>query len=741
MQFTPRLILAFLLLFSGSAGAIDDPIFKDGFEPPLALQITSNAGNGVHQLGNQLITFTFAEGVSGFEESDISITGALAGAFKPVSDTVYTLSLTGLGGTVTVSVPDGAAASSTSGTPTAKGDFSNFYQDTPQINLPGGVALQLVRIPAGTFDMGSPEDELSRFSDEEQHEVTLSRDYYMGVTEVTQAQWLAAMGSFPQAQSHGSDDDLAVHNVSWDDIMDPATGFMKLLNDHITSTGQPFEVKLPTEARWEYAARAGTTTRFSFGDGFAADEICATGGGREDNMWYCGNTGSSTQLVKQKPANPWGLYDMHGNVDEWCADWIADYPVGSVLDPVGPATGSSRVFRGGNWGSGARSTRSAARNATPPGNRSFTRGFRIAASRPATLGISSNRPDVHRDTTQQLSFTLTGGGFASFNGSEIQVTGATKGNFGPFNPPSSIFYLLDLQNIDGGTVTVNIPEGAAIPFPPYTTSAAASFSNFYQDILTVQLPDLDSEDVTMEFIRIPAGTFTQGAPDSETSKGFEETPQFEVTISEEFYMSRTEVTQDQWESVRSLGSFAAFPAAQSFVGGSLPVHNVSSDDIFNGGSAADSGFVFYLNAVLGNSGLGNWTATLPTESQWEYAARAGTTTRFSFGDGFSTDENCATGGGRGEHMWFCGNAGSAPHDVGQKLPNPWGLYDIYGNVAEWTQTGFYFYPDGAVTSTGIVVRGGHYSSQARAARSAARSSLTRTDRTSSTGLRVVLLQD
>ncbi len=719
-------------------GVIEPPVFADGFEAPVALIISSNAGDGVHQLDTQVITFTFAEGVTGFEQSDVSIIGGLALVFTVVSDSVYTLSVKGLGGTVTVTVPDAAASSVGSGTSTQGGSFSNFYQDTPQINLPGGLAMFLARIPAGTFMLGSPGDELSRFSDEDQHEVTLSRDYYMGISEVTQAQWLAVMGSFPQAQAHGSGDNLAVHNVSYDDIMHPETGFMALLNDHLQATDQPFEVKLPTEARWEYAARAETTTRFSFGDGFAADETCALGGGREEHMWYCGNSGSSTQEVGQKLANPWGLKDMHGNVEEWCADWYDEYPAGPVTDPAGPASGSARVFRSGSWNSGAPATRSAARNATSPASRSITRGFRVAASRPATLGISSNRNDVHQEATQRLTFTLNGGGFASFDGSQIAVTGASKGDFGPFNPPSPIFYILDLDNT-GGQVTVEIPAGAAIPFPPYTTSAAATFSNFHQDVWTVQLRDLLGEEVTMDFIRIPAGTFMMGAPESELSSDFTEKPQFEVTISEDFYISRTEVTQDQYVSVRSIETVPPFPADQTFVGGSLPVHNVSYNDIVSGGEGA-SGFMDQLRNHLIVSSQDRGPVSLPTEAQWEYAARAGTTTRFSFGDGFSTNELCATGGGRDEHMWFCGNAGSVPHNVGEKLPNPWGLFDMHGNILEWTQDLLQLYPDGQVLS-GRAVRGCHFSNHAKNCRSAERTSLSDSDRVSSTGIRVVIVPD
>jgi len=360
---------------------------EDGVAIPL--NITSTLAEGsVTDTAAQTFTFTFGEGVTDFDDSDITVTGGTKGTFTPVSPTVYTLDVTGTGGTVTASV-GAAAATAASGTGNgnaAATPYSNFYQDTWTISLPGSVPMELIRIPAGTFTMGSPVGELSRGSDETEHQVTISQDFYLGKTEVTQAQWLAIYAVFPTGgQSHGTgagSETRAVHRVSHNDIMDASTGYMKLLNDHITATMQgPAVVTLPTESQWEYACRAGTTARFNFGNGFGADELCSAEAERTNNMWYCGNNSpNGTKLVGQKPANAWGLRDMHGNVWEWCSDRYGAYP-GTVTDPTGPVSGSARVFRGGSWDGIAQGCRSARRFSNVPTARDVNVGFRVLAVR------------------------------------------------------------------------------------------------------------------------------------------------------------------------------------------------------------------------------------------------------------------------------------------------------------------------------------------------------------------------
>ncbi len=258
------------------------------------------------------------------------------------------------------------------------------------VTLPGNVPLVLVRIPAGTFMMGSPVGERGRDSDETQHQVTLTQDYYLGKYEVTQRQWVAVMGSNP---SHFSSCglDCPVERVSWNDICGGTTGstctstsFIGKLNAHLAATGQPGagKFRLPTEAEWERAARGGTTGPFSFDTSAnpSWDMGCGSFPQAEGYMWWCNNSGYTTRPVGQKLPNPYGLYDMHGNVWEWVADWYGSYPTGAVADPPGPSMGSARVLRGGGFYDNARYCRSALRYDYFPGYRYNFIGFRLARS-------------------------------------------------------------------------------------------------------------------------------------------------------------------------------------------------------------------------------------------------------------------------------------------------------------------------------------------------------------------------
>jgi formylglycine-generating enzyme required for sulfatase activity len=221
--------------------------------------------------------------------------------------------------------------------------------------------------------MGSPVGELSRSTLEVPHEVTISQDFYLGKTEVTQQQWAAIM-SFPLAQTYVGNT-MPVHNVSRPDVQ----SWLVALNNAII---EPGAFALPTESQLEYACRAGTTTRFNFGDGFASNETSDTTGGRGENMWFSGNNSpTGTKVVGQKPANAWGLRDMHGNVWEWSADWNGDYPAGPVTDPTGPVSGSHGMIRGGSWMSTAAFSRSAMRNNSVPSVRNIVIGFRLRAVR------------------------------------------------------------------------------------------------------------------------------------------------------------------------------------------------------------------------------------------------------------------------------------------------------------------------------------------------------------------------
>ena len=232
--------------------------------------------------------------------------------------------------------------------------------------------IEMVWVPPGTFSMGSPSSEEDRDSDETQHRVTLTKGFWMGKYEVTQAQWRAVMGSNP---SKFSGSNLPVEQVSWNDCQD----FIRKLNAKGQGT-----FRLPTEAEWEYACRAGTTTPYFWGTKWSPDKCMAendVGSNEDSGVEYYRSRGlpvDSTAPVGSFAANRWGLHDMHGNVYEWCEDWYGDYPSGSVTNPTGPSTGSRRVFRGGGWYSFPRRCRSANRFSDDPDLRYGSLGFRLA---------------------------------------------------------------------------------------------------------------------------------------------------------------------------------------------------------------------------------------------------------------------------------------------------------------------------------------------------------------------------
>lgn len=231
------------------------------------------------------------------------------------------------------------------------------------VDLGHGVKLELVLIRPGTFTMGSTTDG----HDGPAHSVTLTNAFYIGRYEVTQAQWQALTGDNPSRFKDEPDAaQRPVESVSWTDV---AEKFLPPLNARLPAG---WHARLPTEAEWEYCCRAGTTTRYCFGED--AKEFA-------DYGWCEGNTEKLTHPVGQKKPNAWGLYDMHGNVWEWCADWKAEYPSGAVTNPVGPATGDNRANRGGGWSHSTLYCSSFRRSLNDPrGTRGGNLGFRVVVT-------------------------------------------------------------------------------------------------------------------------------------------------------------------------------------------------------------------------------------------------------------------------------------------------------------------------------------------------------------------------
>ncbi len=229
-----------------------------------------------------------------------------------------------------------------------------------------GVRLGLRWVPPGRFLMGSPDKEPERLDNEVQHWVTLTRGLWLAETACTQELWEAVAGENP---SHFKGAERPVEQVSWDDVQ----GFLERLNALVPGLA----ARLPTEAEWEHACRAGTLTPFSFGETISTDQVNYDG-----NYPYPGATKGpyreQTVEVKALPCNDWGLYQMHGNVWEWCQDWYGAYPTEAVEDPPGPETGEGRVTRGGSWFLHAVLCRSALRDRWEPAFRWLGLGFRLA---------------------------------------------------------------------------------------------------------------------------------------------------------------------------------------------------------------------------------------------------------------------------------------------------------------------------------------------------------------------------
>jgi formylglycine-generating enzyme required for sulfatase activity len=234
------------------------------------------------------------------------------------------------------------------------------------------LGMEFVLIPAGSFDMGSPPGEPHRNGDEIQHKVTISRPFYMQTTEVTLKQWWEVMGKKFFGRRKGKENSPVV-KVSWFDCIE----FIEKLN----RMGEGI-YRLPTEAEWEYACRAGTTSAYFWGENIDCSKAMYSNNPRKsdtcsDFVISRGLKVGCPAIVKSFPPNGWGLYDMHGNVWEWCRDFYGQYPKRAVVDPKGPGEGKERVRRGGSWFKDGWLCRSANRNMGHPASKYDTLGFRL----------------------------------------------------------------------------------------------------------------------------------------------------------------------------------------------------------------------------------------------------------------------------------------------------------------------------------------------------------------------------
>jgi formylglycine-generating enzyme required for sulfatase activity len=426
-------------------------------------------------------------------------------------------------------------------------------------SVTNSIGMTFVYIKPGTFMMGSPLVEPERGGDETQHQVALTKGFYMQTTEVTQGQWRVLMGNSPSYDSKCGDN-CPVEQVSWDDVQE----FIRRLNQ---KEGEN-RYRLPTEAEWEYACRAGTNTRFSFGDNESQ---------LNNYAWYDVNCDERIHPVAKKQPNAWGLYDMHGNVGEWCQDWYGPYPRVGVTDPAGPLSGRGRIVRGGSYFLSPDECRSAVRSFfTPEDNTQYPTGFRLvmisstdAVDRTKPAKLSSDRNEKDKDAVSQADEKIK-----------------THEKKSP------------VEKVD-------------VPAAPVLKPTVVKPSWLKNQV---------TNSIGMAFVYIKPGTFIMGAPAGRSEHGGHNF-QHQVTLTKGFYMQTTEVTQGQWKAVMGYN-----PSVFENCGNGCPVEGVSLNDAQE--------FIKHLNLLEDDKNY-----RLPTEAEWEYACRAGTNTSYSFGDSESQLNN------------------------------------------------------------------------------------------------------
>ena len=462
-----------------------------------------------------------------------------------------------------------------------------------------GVSFTMVYVQGSTFIMGgTPEQRrYSLVSEEPAHSVTLS-SYMIGQTEVTQSLWEAVMGDNPSYFT--GDTSRPVEMVSWDDCQTFITKLNSISGEHF---------RLPTEAEWEFAARGGMKSK-----GY----MCSGSNDIDEIAWYDSDAGYGTHPVGTKKANELGIYDMSGNVWEWCNDLYGRYFSKAFTNPTGPENSAFRVFRGGCWFDFERFCRVSLRGGDYPGDCGFGRGLRLA----------------------------------------MNVEGAQ-------NPPPPTFS---------------------------RQQTTASSSNY---IYTVN-------GVSFTMIYVNGGTFTIGATSEQETDAYDsEKPAHSVTLSS-YMIGETEVTQSLWQAV--MGNNPSHATSNT----SLPVVNVSWDDCQT--------FITKLNSISGEH------FRLPTEAEWEFAARGGTK---SCGYKYSGSNNIDAVAWSKKHAKDVGKSSSAYgfHPVGTKKPNELGIYDLSGNVWEWCNDWHGCYsssaqtnPQGPANGSLRVNRGGRWSNAAGACR-------------------------
>ena len=592
--------------------------------------------------------------------------------------------------------------------------------------------LWLRRIEPGVFMMGSPTNEMGRLGDETQHEVKISKAFYISIFETTQSQFKSIMKSskvkpyFKGAtspmdsvsydvirgdtlgrnwpQSAAIDNEVIIgYKKKWyededgeryyDEIPIYGSTFLGGLRG---KTGGELLFDLPTEAQWEYACRAGSEKAFSN----ETDPVGETDPNLDKLGWYKDNSfdkrisGKASHTVGEKAPNGFGLYDMHGNVSEWCLDWYGEYGTKKQVDPAGAKTGYYRVVRGGNCYSDAFYCRSASRSywSYYYGSEEGQIGFRVALGLP-TEGFEEDDDDEGDALTQKFDYYLSSP--ERFPVFTVKFYGKTE---------RGVKYILE----DTGTLSGDGASGIAFgngvhslvwkPFGPYTnlinklelevvSKNVTEKANYLVLDLNknkmrteINRPDDDSacKQTELWLKRVRPGTFMMGVAPDDVARRSDDT-QREVTLENQFYMGVFEVTKKQYQLVTDTETI--------------------SDDVADFPAEAVQPTPFF-NKLLDKTGK-KLRFSLPSEEQWEYSCRAGTTTSLNNGTNLTALDKCPN---LDVLAWYSDNSDRKSHPVGGKLANAWGFYDMHGNVAERCLNG---------TS-----RGGAYNSEAKDCRSA-----------------------
>ena len=538
------------------------------------------------------------------------------------------------------------------------------------VEYSNSVGMKFRLIPPGEFIMGSTDQQIEAAlpvaggnvtieacmrGEAPKHKVTLTKPFYFGAHEVTQEQYQEIMGNNPSSFSpagKGSEQvkglNTAWHpvdTVSWED----AAEFCRRLN--VNEKCDPMYARvaesmtilegngyqLPTEAQWEYAARAGTTSVYCSGD--STDDLSQVG-------WTMLNSGKRTHAVRELQANRFGIHDVHGNVYEWVQDaWAPDsygqrFPAGAIDPVTSSSTTHQRVLRGGGWSNHFAYCRSSYRYANKPDYRVSGIGFRISLS--------------------------------------VDAVKATE-----------------TRTADNVSKVANLPEPRRLSVPFSAQEARAAQVSWAQ-YLGVPAEYVNS--IGMKFRLIPPGEFAMGSTDKVINDTLpfsgspelqarvrSEAPRHKVVLTRPFYLGEFEVTQAEYQQVVGPNPSAFSPTgrASDQVKGidtsRHPVEMVSWDDaaeFCRRLNVKEKREPMYARVADATTILDGEGYRLPTEAQWEFGAAAGTTTYFWSGE---NDEALASVG------WHRGNSGGRTHAVGELQANPFGLFDVHGNVSEWVQ--------------------------------------------------------